>query len=96
MSFLREVAIENLYNNKKHLYIFEVTGTRAYTGKGSRTYKPVQICAVNREHAISKARQLKGLKVIGAVTVLGQVRKTLEDRYFRRYEEVLTKLYNLE
>ena len=94
MSILIE-ATENFYNNKKHLYILEVTGTKTYTGKGSRTYKPIQVTATCRNHAIDKARALKGLKIIGAITVLGQIKKPLEDRYLRRYGKQLKELYNI-
>ncbi len=93
MSKILEEAIENFFYNRKHLYILEVTGTKAYTGKGSRTYRPVQVTATCWQQAIDKARALKGLKIIGAVTVLGQIKKPLEDRYFRRYGKQLEALY---
>lgn len=96
MSALIEEATENFYHHRKHLYILEVTGTKAWTGKGSRTYKAVQVTATCRSHAIDKARELKGLKVIGAITPLGQVKKSLEERYFRRYGKQLQEQYNID
>ena len=91
MSVLINEAQEKFYKGEKHLYILEVTGTTKLTGKGSRTYKPVQITAINRNHAVDKARKLKGLKIIGAVTPLGRVKSELEQRYFRLFNKQLAQ-----
>ena len=96
MSELRNQAIKNFKNKEKHLYAFEVTCSSTNKGKGSRTYKPVQVYATCKGHAIDKAIKLHKFPVeIHPITILGQCKKSLEDRYFRRYGKVLTELYNI-
>ena len=92
MSILRNEAIDKYSKGEKHLYCFEVTGTKSYVGKGSRTYKPVQVYATCRTQAVEKARE-KGLCIIGSVTALGRAKIKLEARYFQRYSEVIDAIY---
>ena len=92
MSILRNEAIDKYSKGEKHLYCFEVTGTKSYVGKGSRTYKNVQLYATCRNQAVEKAK-LKGLCKVGCVEILGMAKKSLEDRYLRRFNSLLEPLY---
>ena len=93
MSVLINEAQKNFYNKEVHLYLFEVTCSKAYTNKA---FKPFQVYAVCKGHAMDKAIKLKHFPVgVHCTTILGQAKQSLEDRYFRRYGKQLKEVYNI-
>ena len=93
MSVILNEVLKEFWEDKKHLYLFYIKGSKAVTGKGSRTYINKQVWAVSNRHLKDKAEALYGIKSIKYSIILGKVNKKLEDRYFKMYGAKLEEIY---